>query len=113
MSDRLRPLDGVRGIAALIIACFLHWIALILKRADAFIGIDSMFAYMANCFNIPSVLIFGKYKYFDRPTMYSGNFGHGKNVEILWAENNGLAAKVKVLDVELALDKVLKGNITK
>ena len=25
MSDRLRPLDGVRGIAALIIACFLHW----------------------------------------------------------------------------------------
>lgn len=88
-------------------------IALILKRADAFIGIDSMFAHMANCFNIPSVLIFGKYKYFDRPTMYSGNFGHGKNVEILWAANNGLAAKVKVLDVELALDKVLKDNITK
>ena len=44
--------------------------------------------------------------------MYSGNFGHGKNVEILWAENNGLAAKVKVLDVELALDKLLKDNVT-
>lgn len=82
-------------------------IALILKNADAFIGIDSMFSHMANCFDIPAVLIFGKYKYFNKPCMYSGNYGHGKNIKIVWAENDGVASEVSVTKVEEALNKLI------
>lgn len=62
----------------------LQKIGLIIKNAKGFVGIDSAFAHIANCFNIYSILIFGKYMSFDEYNPYSGNFGKNKNCTIVF-----------------------------
>lgn len=82
-------------------------IAKIIESADFFFGIDSSFAHVANCFNIPGVLIFGKYKYFDKPMMYTGGYA-STNAKIIYARDNGTAADVTVNEVMNAFYDLLK-----
>lgn len=78
----------------------------IISEATLFIGVDSGFAHVANALDIPGVLIFGKYKNFYKPMPYSGNYKHGKNVKILYADS-GNAENVSVEDVMLAYKELL------
>ncbi len=77
----------------------IHNIARIIEDANAFIGIDSAFAHLANCLDVYGILIFGKYKYFDRPMMYTGNYANGKRSTIIFADNDQNADKVSVEQV--------------
>lgn len=72
----------------------LQQIAAIVKGASCFIGIDSGFAHLANCLDIYGILIFGKYKTFDYPQVYSGKYKDGTNATILYADKN-VAATVE------------------
>lgn len=49
-------------------------IALIVRGASIYVGIDSGFAHMANCFEIPSVMLQGHYRNYDIYNPYSGYF---------------------------------------
>jgi len=54
-------------------------LAYLIKNSSLFIGVDSGFAHIANCFNRKSVLLFGKYLNFDTRNVYSGEFSHSNN----------------------------------
>ena len=79
----------------------LQLIALIISRAQAFVGIDSGFAHIANCFGIKSVLIFGIYHHYTDYRIYSGNFASCKDCRIVFDHRYG-SFHVKVRDVEKA-----------
>ncbi|MFQ7259054.1 glycoside hydrolase family 99-like domain-containing protein [Intestinibacter bartlettii] len=64
----------------------LQEIALIIKEAKGFVGIDSGFAHFANCYCKDAVLIFGKYKNFMYPMPYSGYFKENKKEIIIYPE---------------------------
>lgn len=51
--------------------CTFHENAALVKRASLFIGVDSCFAHIANCFNVPSVILLGSYKSFGKHTPFS------------------------------------------
>lgn len=59
-------------------------IAKIIKGAEFFIGIDSAFAHIANALNVYGIILLGKYKRFDFPMPYSGNYGSEKNVTLIY-----------------------------
>lgn len=46
----------------------------IIRVASLYVGIDSCFAHMANCFRIPSVILLGRYRNYDAYNPYSGPF---------------------------------------
>ena len=71
-------------------------IARIIEGADVFLGVDSAFAHLANCLGIYGILIFGKYKYFDKPMMYTGRYATGENATIIFAEKDQPAESVTV-----------------
>ncbi len=73
----------------------LQQIALIIKNANCFFGVDSGFAHFANCFGVYGILIFGKYKNFSKPMMYSGKYADGSNATIIYAENDAPAKEVE------------------
>jgi ADP-heptose:LPS heptosyltransferase len=50
-------------------------IAHIIKKSFLFIGIDSSMAHFANAFDIPTVVLLGKYHNFDKYIPYSGVSG--------------------------------------
>ena len=51
--------------------CSLQENAWIARNASLFVGIDSCFAHVANCFNIPSIVLLGTYKAFSFYTPFS------------------------------------------
>ncbi len=61
-------------------------IAKIIKGAKCFLGIDSAFAHIANCFNIYAILIFGKYTHFTEYNPYSGNYGKYQNCTFIYTK---------------------------
>ncbi len=63
----------------------LQEIALLIKNCYCFIGLDSGFSHIANCFDKYSILIFGKYLNFYDRNVYSGNYGKYKNCTIITA----------------------------
>lgn len=71
----------------------------IIENAFCFIGIDSAFAHLANCVGTYGILIFGKYRSFDRPMAYTGDYSTGVNATIIFAEKNQPAVEVSVNDV--------------
>lgn len=79
----------------------LQQIAAIIKGACCFIGIDSGFAHFANCLDVYGILIFGKYKTFDYPMVYSGKYKDGSNATIIYADQKPAAEveESKVLEV--------------
>lgn len=77
----------------------LQSIAQIIKHATCFVGVDSAFAHIANCFMIPGVILMGKYKTFSRPMPYTGAYADGKTAHLLYAENDAPAEALTVDDV--------------
>jgi hypothetical protein len=49
-----------------------------------------------DCFGVYGILIFGKYKYFDHPMMYTGGYTDGSRAVILYAEDNLPAREIPV-----------------
>lgn len=83
----------------------LQQIAKIIQNTSYFVGIDSGFAHMANCFDIKAVLVFGIYRNYKDYKIYSGNYNQGKNVRIVFDHNYG-SWHVKVRDVERAFYEI-------
>ena len=82
----------------------LQQIAAMIRGADCFFGVDSGFAHMANCLGVYGILIFGKYKNFDYPMVYTGGYNDGSNANVIYA-NAAPAATVdqsRVFDAFLA-----------
>lgn len=78
-------------------------IAQIIKRARFFVGIDSAFAHMANCFDIFGIILLGKYKNFTHPLPYSGKYGDGTGARLLYSMGN-----VKELSVDVVYAEAIK-----
>ena len=57
----------------------------IIRGARAFVGIDSGFAHIANAFEVPSVILLGRYSVFDRYFPYSGVFAHSDLFQCVYA----------------------------
>lgn len=79
-------------------------IAQIIKDADIFIGCDSGFSHIANCYKKKAILLLGKYRRFSRPMPYTGYYAIQKENTILYAHNDG----VQSLSVEEVYDKILE-----
>ena len=79
-------------------------IAQIIKEASIFIGCDSGFAHIANCYNKKAILLLGKYRSFSRPMPYTGYYAKQKENTIIYANN----ASVQSLSVEEVYNKILE-----
>ncbi len=79
----------------------------IIEKAEYFIGIDSCFAHVANCFDVFAFLLMGKYKTFDQYNPYSGKYGREENCEIIRA-NEG--EEVCTIDVNKVFS-IIKNKI--
>ena len=82
--------------------------AYILKNALFLISIDSSFAHIANAFNIPSLILLGKYSHFNSYMPYSGNFELTENAEIIHFER-----PASEIPLELVVDRLARKNIFK
>lgn len=76
----------------------LQILAQVIKGADSFIGIDSGFAHIANCFAKNSVILLGKYKNFSHPMPYTGYFYEQQDRMLLYA-SEGTVKNISVDDV--------------
>ena len=85
----------------------LQVIAKIIKEANIFVGIDSGFAHIANCFQIPAVLIFGVFFNFKEYKPYSGFYENDKNCKIIFDHEYG-SFHVKVEDVHKEIKNLSK-----
>lgn len=103
----LTPLiDGSSGICSSlcgelsILEC-----AEVIRRARLFIGIDSGPAHLANAVGTAGVILIGRYLGFTNYIPFSGPYGKGENVQIVYAE--GPAADIPVDNVGSAVRKML------
>lgn len=87
----------------------LQVIAKIISQAQLFVGIDSGFAHIGNCFNVPAVLIFGEYKNFKHPMMYTGPYANG--LATIVRANNDWAKAVDVDNVYKAVEERLLSKV--
>ena len=85
----------------------LQELATIVRNAQLFIGVDSAFGHMANCFMTPSIILLGKYKNFDTYLPYSGPFPHSRNFTIIRAPSGRPASCVNYDQVLTAAKKKL------
>ena len=77
----------------------LQELAAIVRDAKLFIGVDSAFGHMANCFKTPSIILLGKYKTFDTYLPYSGPFPHTADFTIIRAPFGRPASNVDFSEV--------------
>ncbi len=87
--------DSLRGCVDLCGTLSILETAEVIRRADVFIGIDSGPAHLANAVGTYGIVLLGDYGPFTRYRPYSGGYGDGSNVEILYAEK-GPAATIPV-----------------
>ena len=85
----------------------LQELATIIRDARLFIGIDSAFGHMANCFMTTSIILLGKYKHFDTYLPYSGPFPDSDNFTIIRAPAGHTASHVDFTEVLTAANKKL------
>ncbi len=76
----------------------LQILAQIIKNAVFFLGVDSGFAHIANCYAKKSVILLGKYKNFSHPMPYTGYFREHQDKILLYAEG-GTVKNITVEDV--------------
>lgn len=81
-------------------------IAQIIKNAELFIGIDSAFAHIANCFMKKSLILLGAYKNFKKPMPYTGYFREHEEKYLLYSDT-GTVKEVLVGEVINRLRKLL------
>lgn len=80
----------------------LQAIAAMIRGAAFFIGVDSGFAHIANCFQKRSLILLGKYKNFKKYNPYTGFFAEHAEEVIVYPREMG--ASVKAIQV----DEVMK-----
>lgn len=79
----------------------LQVIAQLIKGAHSFIGVDSGFAHIANCYKKNSIILLGDYKNFFRPMPYTGYFYKNQEQMLLYASKG----TVKNITVEEAFQR--------
>ena len=89
----------------------LQELAAIVRDAKLFIGIDSAFGHVANCFQTPSIILLGKYKHFDTYLPYSGPFPNSNNFKILRAPSGHPASDIDFNNVLAAASDSLPDMI--
>jgi len=77
----------------------------VIRRARLFIGIDSGPAHLANAVGTPSVILMGSYLGFSRYNPFSGSYGIGENVKIIYSE--GSVSNIAVNEVLSEVDKMI------
>ena len=77
----------------------LQELAVIVRDARLFIGIDSAFGHIANCFRTESIVVLGKYKKFDTYLPYSGPFPRSDGLTIVRAPDGCAASRVGINEV--------------
>jgi ADP-heptose:LPS heptosyltransferase len=77
----------------------------VIRRAKLFIGIDSGPAHLANAVGTPSVILMGSYLGFSRYNPFSGSYGIGENVKIIYSE--GSVSNIAVNEVLSEVDKMI------
>ena len=82
-------------------------IASIIKDANAFVGVDSVFAHIANAVMTPSVILLGKYRNFPSYFPYTGTFSHSDSFQVVRAINGQPASNIEAGEVLSALQKLL------
>ena len=80
----------------------------VIRRAAAFVGIDSGPAHLANAVGTPGVIILGEYGPYRRYMPYSGEYASGRNATVLHAD--GPAAGTEVATVLDALVRALDAS---
>ncbi len=85
----------------------LQTIACIIRDADVFVGIDSVFAHVANAVKTPSIVLLGKYRNFESYFPYTGAFAHSESFQVIHAPKGQPAAEIKVETIFAAIQKML------
>ena len=83
-------------------------IAFLIKNATLFIGIDSGFGHIANCFKIESVILMGRYSCFPRYFPYNGEFSHSSQMHIIRAPYGEFASAIPYDTVSETLKPILE-----
>ena len=55
----------------------------VIRRAAAFVGVDSGPAHLANAVGTPGVVLLGRYRSYERYLPYSGRYGDGSNADVI------------------------------
>ncbi len=77
----------------------------VIRRAEAFVGVDSGPAHLANAVNVPGVILLGQYRAFQRYMPYTGPYEQAARADLLYAD--GPAATIPVERVYAALARRL------
>ena len=77
----------------------LQELAAIIRDATLFIGVDSAFGHIANCFKTQSIILLGKYKTFDTYLPYSGSFPLSEDFTAIRAPTGLPASKIDYSEV--------------
>ena len=78
-------------------------LAAIIKSAALFVGVDSVFAHVANALQTRSVILMGKFRNFNSHFPYSGDFSRSSSFRIVRASDNKPAAEISVDEVSTAI----------
>ena len=81
----------------------LKQIAAIVRGATIFVGIDSAFGHMANAYSVPSVILLGRYTFFDSYFPYSGDFAHSSYFKCVRAKHGKYVNTISVAEVRKAV----------
>ena len=76
-------------------------IASVIRDAEYFIGVDSGFAHIANCYEKNATILMGKYKNFENPMPYSGYFASSSTV----LYSKGITSELSYCDVIMDIEK--------
>lgn len=80
----------------------------LIRRASAFVGIDSGPAHLANAVGTFGIILLGKYRDFSNHMPFSGTYKNGSNAIII--RHNGPTCDIPVPQVTEALLKYIKAN---
>ena len=85
-------------------------LAYVVHNAKIFVGVDSGFSHMANAFQIPSIILLGRYTFFDTYFPYSGGFAHSDNFKCVRAPLGQYTKSIPIEQVKETLMSLLKNN---
>jgi heptosyltransferase III len=77
----------------------------VIRRSLLYLGSDSGPAHLANAVGAYGIILLGQYRYFKKYMPYTGNYGEGKNSELIYHE--GTVADLPVDRVLAAIDRRL------
>ena len=102
---------GIKNIDGLInkIDLSIQDTADIIARASCLICVDSGLAHLANALNIKGIILQGKYKQWEKYSIFSGNYQKGINSKIIYAQKGFLVKDIPVAEVYNTVVKLVTG----